>query len=1257
MPILHLFEENKPEYKDEDEVEIKGYRQEEGIHYDEAFAPVAKLEAIRIFLAYVVYMGFMVYQMDVKNAFLNEKHYEEVYVQLPPGFENSEFLNYVCKLDKALYGLKQAPRAWYQANPKESHLVVVKRIFRIQLVDYDVLYDKVSIFCDNTSTISISNNLVLHSRTNHIDMRYHFIRDHILKGDIELYFVPTDLQLADLFTKPLAEPCFTRLVTELETLILPFKEVNTGNSAEKSLSETSMQPVGKVDSKLNVDEDYTFIGSLFFDQEMQEADSDLESMPNDKIISVLGNEEEDDDFEKLSQADKIVTDNVTNKLVIIANIGDETSDLPNIPRVKIPNVQTLGAMRRFKEIQINNAPGSDPLGHLLRRLDFLSAQVPSPAKVFKKMKMKFSKALDYVHSHDGTWLGYPNLYVKLYALFEPSVFIARHIANFFQLFDSCLKSPLLPEDNVKTAKDVSFINQFKNDETDLLKTNAMRVKNSVCSASRAGASLDYERFSILQAGRRAEYDGFVQNYNMHSMGKTVNKLHAMLKLHEQTLPKSNAPALHAIRAGKVQKGNKHKKSQSQMAARGQNHGKGKNKQSYAPKPKIPPPPKRENPTKDSICHDCGEIGHWKRNCSQYLVELMKKKKNAASGAGGSVSRNNVVYFSAILRDGIFEIDLSNSLTNESSIYAKRKNITLLDVVRSMMSQTTLPKSFWDYALETGARILNMDPTKNVEKIPYEVWHGKSLKLSYLKVWGCEVHKDTTCPDRMYLYINAEEHELGDLGEPANYKVALLDHESEKWLNAMNVEMQSMKENEVWVLVELPPNGKTIGSKWPFKKKTNMDGNVHIYKARLVAKGYTQTSGIDYEETFSPVADIRAIRILIAIAAVKTYLGKCFAIKDLGEAAYILGIKIYRDRSKRLISLCQSAYIKKILKQYCMEKCKCGSIPMQEKLKLSKLQGASTPAELKHMQNVPYAPAVGFIMYVVRCTRPDVAFVQNVTIRFQHNPGDIYWTTVKNILKYLRNTKDTFLVYEELKVSCYTDAGYLTDADDLKSQTGYVFILNGGDVDWKSAKQSIFATSSTEAEYIAAFDASNEAVWVRKFISGLGVVPTIKEPISMYCDNTGAIAIANESGITKGLSATPTPKWELLDYVVVGLAPTQLEDFMKLYKMDLQTIKKFGLDMSGITQEEGQSVSSYVLKMKGYFDNLERLGHPVTLDLGVSMILISLRKEYDGFVQNYNMHSMGKTVNELHAMLKLHEQTLPKSNAPALHAIRAGKVQK
>ncbi|GJV31264.1 retrotransposon protein, putative, ty1-copia subclass [Tanacetum coccineum] len=152
--------------------------------------------------------------------------------------------------------------------------------------------------------------------------------------------------------------------------------------------------------------------------------------------------------------------------------------------------------------------------------------------------------------------------------------------------------------------------------------------------------------------------------------------------------------------------------------------------------------------------------------------------------------------------------------------------------------------------------------------------------------------------------------------------------------------------------------------------------------------------------------------------------------------------------------------------------------------------------IAHGQNFPTASAIGSIMYAVRCTRPDVAFAQNMTSRFQQNLGEEHWTAVKNILKYLRNTKDMFLVYggnlkRQLRVSCYTDAGYLTDADNLKSQTGYVFVLNGGAVDWK------------------------KAVWIRKFISGLGIVPTIEEPISMYCDNTGAIAIAKDDGVTKG----------------------------------------------------------------------------------------------------------------------------------------------
>ncbi|GJU11291.1 retrotransposon protein, putative, ty1-copia subclass [Tanacetum coccineum] len=245
---------------------------------------------------------------------------------------------------------------------------------------------------------------------------------------------------------------------------------------------------------------------------------------------------------------------------------------------------------------------------------------------------------------------------------------------------------------------------------------------------------------------------------------------------------------------------------------------------------------------------------------------------------------------------------------------ERRNRTLLDMVRSMMSQATLPISFWGYALETAAHILNLVPTKKVSKTPFEIGvflereiiskkdSGSKIDLEEIQESADEepiVNTDTqpevvtpvepddislpirrtsgrvSKPPQFYYGFHIKEDKISDstlseLDEPANYKEAMVILEAAKWKEAMKSEIQSMYDNQVWNLVDTTPGFKTAGCKWIFKKKTDMDGKVHTYKARLVVKGYTQTHMIDYEETFSPVAKIKSIRIMLAIAAFHDY---------------------------------------------------------------------------------------------------------------------------------------------------------------------------------------------------------------------------------------------------------------------------------------------------------------------------------------------------------------------------------------------------
>ena len=693
-------------------------------------------------------------------------------------------------------------------------------------------------------------------------------------------------------------------------------------------------------------------------------------------------------------------------------------------------------------------------------------------------------------------------------------------------------------------------------------------------------------------------------------------------------------------------------------------------------------------------------------------QLGKSIKTLRSDRGGEYLSDEFLGY--LIENGI-QSQLTAPGTPQQNGVAERRNRTLLDMVRSMMSYSTLPLSFWGHAIQTACYLLNNVPSKSVPKTPYELWTSRKPNLNHIRIWGCPAHvldkeakklesRSEVCLFVGYpkgtkggLFYNPKENKVfvsthatfleesymedfkprskvvleemtsgldvpkvtenpvekslknqqpGELrrsgriireperymfngevceaesiehvDDPATYKEAMEDVDSSLWQKAMNTEMESMDSNGVWKLVDLPQGIKPIGCKWVYKRKRGVDGKVETFKARLVAKGYTQKEGIDYEETFSPVAMLKSIRILLSIAAaldyeiwqmdvktaflngsleediymiqpdgfkakgqedkvckllksiyglkqasrswnirfdqaiktygfeqnidepcvykciknekvvflilyvddilligndvailssVKVWLAKQFDMKDLGEASYVLGIQLFRDRKNKTIALSQALYIDKVLERFSMKDSKKGAQPFRIGIKLSSDDCPKTSEERERMKDVPYASAVGSLMYAMLCTRPDICFAVGMVSRYQSNPGPNHWAAVKHILKYLRRTRDYMLVYsgQDLVPIGYTDSDFQSDQDSRKSTSGSVFTLGGGAVVWRSVKQSCIADSTMEAEYVAASEASKEAVWLRRFLSDLEVVPGMDKAMVLYCDNSAAVA--------------------------------------------------------------------------------------------------------------------------------------------------------
>lgn len=244
---------------------------------------------------------------------------------------------------------------------------------------------------------------------------------------------------------------------------------------------------------------------------------------------------------------------------------------------------------------------------------------------------------------------------------------------------------------------------------------------------------------------------------------------------------------------------------------------------------------------------------------------------------------------------------------------------------------------------------------------------------------------------------------------------------------------------------------------------------------------------------------------------KDTLTKQFKMKILGPVKNYLGIEINFDRSKKLITLNQSEYIKSLASKYNIENAHLFNTPMETGLKIF-------PCETSDFSETFYRGLIGALLYVSINTRPDVAFSVNYLSRFLNTCSETHFKYALRILKYLYKTKDLSLTYsgnnfeKDDVLKCFVDSDWAGDPSGGRSTTGYVIYLYNNPIFWKSKKQSCIAKSSTEAEYIALSESVTEIIFIKNLANELFV--NVPLPIKMFEDNSGAVIIANYGNLTR-----------------------------------------------------------------------------------------------------------------------------------------------
>lgn len=460
------------------------------------------------------------------------------------------------------------------------------------------------------------------------------------------------------------------------------------------------------------------------------------------------------------------------------------------------------------------------------------------------------------------------------------------------------------------------------------------------------------------------------------------------------------------------------------------------------------------------------------------------------------------------------------------------------------------------------------------------------------------------------------------GNPSTLEEAKNSEEWPDWEAALNKEMSALENNGVVTEVTRHPLMKIVKSMLLFKKKHDLEGKVTTYKVRLVAKGYSQIPGVDFKQTYAPVASLTTIRIFFTLVnqhdlvTSQIDVANAFLNGDLEEELYLLPPKGYNqnqnsvwklnkslyglkqaprnwnrkfhsfltkfklinseldkclyynydksivlviyvddayiaakngyqlnqlinylkmevdirtlngdsflglkiDRKDNWLFLSQPHYINKILERFKMTNCNPVPVP-------------STPDDPNQIEGellneeIPYKEAIGCLMYLVTCTRPDIAHAVGLASRTS-KPTVRHWEAVKKILRYLRGSIDFGILFKREKnpkLNVWSDADFANDKNTRKSITGFVITLGNTPITWRSAQQPIVALSTTEAEFIAGCEATKELIPIKNILLELELIKD--EPTDVFIDNLSSVRLAlNENSNQRTKHIDVRLKW-------------------------------------------------------------------------------------------------------------------------------------